>query len=104
MLIKFESNNAASFVMQSAIADQLLSMIGHRGATKGSISGSALTDAIAMLEKSLRQKSATESVAQDEDEDEEQEYVSIGARSAPLKEMLQKAGMAEDGFVMWRPE
>ena len=101
MLIKFESKKAASFVMQSQFAEQLLAMMGHGGSSEGSISGVAISDAIARLGKALTGQSelSVESV----DEEAEQDHVSLDARAAPLQEMLRHAKQA-DSYVMWRPE
>lgn len=101
MLIKFESEKAASFVMQSQIAEQLLVMMGQGGSAEGSISGAAISEAIASLDKSL----ATAPVVPDEsaDEEAERDHVSLSVRAAPLQEMLQHARQT-DSYVMWRPE
>lgn len=72
--------------MQSQIAEQILTMAGQGGRIEGSISGSAVSEAIASLEKALAQQSETpeESI----DEDEEQEQISLDTRAAPMPEML----------------
>ena len=100
MLIKFESKKAAPFIMQSQIAEQILAMAGQGGRTEGSISGDAISAAIASLEKALEQqrgfpmsrsmrKSRTLSVS-----------VPV---LAPLREMLRHA-LQINSYVMWRPE
>jgi hypothetical protein len=101
MLIKFESKKAAPFIMQSVIAEQVLAMAGQGGMTEGSISGAAISEAIASLDKALVQQ--PEILAESIDEDEEQEQISLAARAAPLREMLQHA-LQTDCYVMWRPE
>lgn len=101
MLIKFESKKAASFVMQSPIAKQLLSMMGQDGSTEGSISGVALAEAIASLEKAIAEQS--EVPIDSTDEEAERDHVSLDARAAPLRDMLQHAQQA-DSYLMWRPE
>jgi fructose-1,6-bisphosphatase/sedoheptulose 1,7-bisphosphatase-like protein len=101
MLIKFESKKAASFIMQSFIAEQVLAMAGQGGKTEGSISGAAISEAIASLDKALVQQ--PEHLAESIDEDEEQEKISLNARAAPLRDMLQHA-LQTDCYVMWRPE
>jgi len=101
VLIKFESKKAASFIMQSQIAEQILTMAGQGGRTEGSISGCTILEAIASLEKALVQQS--EIPGESIDEDEEQEQICLVARAAPLREMLQHA-MQTDCYVMWRPE
>ena len=100
MLIKFESKKAAPFVMQSQIAEQILTMAGHGGRVEGSISGVAISEAIARLEKSLAEQPAIPIASTDE---EEQESISLDARVAPLREMLRHA-LQIDSYVMWRPE
>lgn len=100
MLIKFESKRAASFHMQSEIAQQLLSMMGQGGRLEGSISGAAITAAQSSLEKAIADQLEAEV---QQDDEEEWEYVSLSARAAPLKEMLQHAKQT-DSYVMWRPE
>ena len=100
MLIKFESKKAAPFVMQSQIAEQILTMAGHGGRVEGSISGVAISEAIASLEKSLAEQPAILNASTDE---EEQESISLEARVAPLREMLRHA-LQIDSYVMWRPE
>jgi len=87
--------------MQSQIAEQLLSMLGQGGSAEGSISGEAISQAILNLEKALTEQPAIQ--AELEDEDAEIEQVSLGARAAPLKEMLRHAHKI-DSYVMWRPE
>ncbi len=101
MLLKFESKRAASFHMQSSVAEQLLSMIGQGGKVEGSISGAAIEEALGSLEKGLADQSASE--VEQEDEEAEREYVSISARAAPLKAMLLHAKETQS-YVMWRPE
>lgn len=101
MLIKFESKKAASFIMQSQIAEQLLSMMGQGGSAEGSISGVAISDAITSLDHALAAQSQPS--ADSEDEESEQDYVSLDARAVPLQEMLRHAERA-DSYVMWRPE
>ncbi|GJM14092.1 MAG: hypothetical protein DHS20C12_24950 [Pseudohongiella sp.] len=101
MLIKFESKRAAPFVMQSQIAEQLLSMAGLNGKAAGSISGDDISRAIANLQRALANQ--TEVPDDSMDEEEEREYVSIGSRAAPLKEMLIHA-LQVNGYVMWGPE
>jgi hypothetical protein len=100
VLIKFESKKAAPFIMQSQIAEQILAMAGQVGRTEGSISGDAISAAIASLEKALEQQRGIP----DESVDEEKEGpISLGARAAPLQEMLQHA-LQINSYVMWRPE
>ena len=100
MLIKFESKKAAPFVMQSQIAEQILTIAGHGGRVEGSISGVAISEAIASLEKSLAEQPAILNASTDE---EEKESISLEARVAPLREMLRHA-LQIDSYVMWRPE
>ena len=86
--------------MQSQIAEQILAMAGQGGRTEGSISGDAISAAIASLEKALEQQRGIP----DESVDEEKEGpISLGARAAPLREMLQHA-LQINSYVMWRPE
>lgn len=110
MFIKFESNGSAPFIMQSAIAQQLVSMMGQGTETDGSISGQAILDAISTLEKALAQQSEAEVSASNEvrkgalPQDEEIEPpLPLNARAVPLMRMLQSA-KAVDSFVMWRLE
>lgn len=100
MFIKFESKNAAPFIMQSQIAEQILTIAGHGGRVEGSISGVAISEAIASLEKSLAEQPAILNASTDE---EEKESISLEARVAPLREMLRHA-LQIDSYVMWRPE
>lgn len=100
MLIKFESKRAASFHMQSEAAQRLLSMMGHAGKLEGSISGASLAAAQSSLERAIADQVELEVGPDDE---EEREHVSLSARAAPLKEMLQHA-MRNGTYVMWRPE
>jgi hypothetical protein len=101
VLIKFESKKAASFIMQGQIAEQVLALVGQGGRTEGSISGRAITEAIASLEKALVQQS--EFAEESSDEEAEQEHISLNVRAAPLREMLRHA-LQIDSYVMWRPE
>lgn len=101
MLITFESKRSASFQMQGEIAQQLLSMIGQGGKLEGSISGPAIEAALSKLDAALAEQAQKEVVL--EDEDQEREHVSMEARAAPLKEMLQHASKLQS-YVMWRPE
>ena len=100
MLIKFESKKAAPFIMQSQIAEQILAMAGQGGRTEGSISGDAISAAIASLEKALENQMEDSEEPVDEDK---QDPVSLGDRAAPLREMLRHA-LQIDSYVMWRPE
>ena len=100
MFIKFESKNAGPFIMQSQIAEQILTIAGHGGRVEGSISGVAISEAIASLEKSLAEQPAILNASTDE---EEKESISLEARVAPLREMLRHA-LQIDSYVMWRPE
>ena len=100
MLIKFESKKAAPFIMQSQIAEQILAMAGQGGRTEGSISGDAISEAIASLEKALEQQRENPEEPVDE---EKQDPISLGARAAPLREMLRFA-LQSNSYVMWRPE
>ncbi|MBL4891149.1 MAG: DUF1840 family protein [Rhizobiaceae bacterium] len=101
MLIKFESKKAAPFIMQSQIAEQILTMAGQDGKTEGSISGGAIPKAIASLETALVLQA--EIPEEPLNEDAEQEPISIDARAAPLQEMLRHA-LQIDSYVMWRPD
>lgn len=101
ILIKFESKKMAPFIMQSEIANTLLAKMGHRGKLEGSISGAAITDALARLEVALSEPEVP--AIDPDDEDEEREHVSPRARATPLLEMLRHAS-ANDSYVMWRPE
>lgn len=92
---------AAPFIMQSQIAGQILTMAGQGGRTEGSISGAAVSEALASLEKALAQQS--EITEESIDEEAEQEHISLDARAAPLQEMLRHA-LQIDSYVMWRPE
>ena len=100
MLIKFESKKAAPFIMQSQIAEQILAMAGQGGRTEGSISGDAISEAIASLEKALGNQMEDSEEPVDE---EKQDPVSLGVRAAPLREMLRLA-LKINSYVMWRPE
>ena len=100
MLIKFESKKAAPFIMQSQIAEQILAMAGQGGRTEGSISGDAISAAIASLEKALENQMEDSEEPVDEDK---QDPVSLGDRAAPLREMLRLA-LQSNSYVMWRPE
>ena len=101
MLLKFESKKAAPFIMQSQMAEQILTMAGQGGRTEGSISGGAISEAIASLEKALAKQSET--LEEPIDEEAEAEHISLDARAAPLMEMLQHA-LLIDSYIMWRPE
>jgi len=101
MLIKFESKQAAPFVMQASVAEQLLSMAGLPAGAEGSISGAAITEALTSLEKALIEQS--EPPGESDDGGDEIEPVSLGARAVPLREMMEHA-MRIDSYVMWRPE
>lgn len=107
MFIKFESNGSASFIMQSEIALQLLSMMGQGNGFDGSISGPAILDAISKLKEALVRQSEVEASMQKYDESPQDEKTEqpmpVSARAVPLMEMLEKAKGA-DSFVMWRPE
>ena len=87
--------------MQSQIAEQILTLAGQVGRTEGSISGGAISQALASLEKTLAEQS--EIPEENSDEDEEHEHVSLDARAAPLREMLRHA-LQNDSYVLWRPE
>ena len=87
--------------MQSQIAEQILAMAGQGGRTEGSISGGAISEAIASLEKALAEQPEVPEESIDEDIEEEQ--ISLAARAAPLGEMLRHA-LQIDSYVMWRPE
>jgi len=87
--------------MQSRSAEQILTMAGQGGRTEGSISGGAISEAIASLENALAEQS--EILEESIDEEAEQEHVSLEARAAPLREMLQHA-LQTDCYVVWRPE
>jgi hypothetical protein len=100
VFIKFESKNAGPFIMQSQIAEQILTIAGHGGRVEGSISGVAISEAIASLEKSLAEQPAILNASTDE---EEKDSISLEARVAPLREMLRHA-LQIDSYVMWRPE
>ena len=100
MLIKFESKKAAPFIMQSQIAEQILAMAGQGGRTEGSVSGDAISAAIASLEKALENQMEDSEEPVDE---EKQDPVSLGVRAAPLREMLRLA-LQSNSYVMWRPE
>lgn len=101
MLTKFESKKTAPFIMQSQIAKQLLSMAGQGGRTEGSISGAAISEALASLVQALAGQS--EIPAEALDEEDEQQLVSLDTRAAPLLDMLRHA-LQIDSYVMWRPE
>jgi hypothetical protein len=88
------------FIMQSQIAEQILAMAGQGGRTEGSISGDAISAAIASLEKALEQQRENPEEPVDE---EKQDPISLGARAAPLREMLRLA-LQSNSYVMWRPE
>ncbi len=100
MLIKFESKKAAPFIMQSQIAEQILAMAGQGERAEGSISGDAISEAIASLEKALENQMEDSEEPVDE---EKQDPVSLGVRAAPLREMLRLA-LQNNSYVMWRPE
>ena len=100
MLIKFESKKAAPFIMQSQIAEQILAMAGQGGRTEGSISGDAISTAIASLEKALEQH---REIREEPVDEVKEDPVSLGARAAPLREMLRLA-LQSNSYVMWRPE
>ncbi|MCI5105882.1 MAG: DUF1840 family protein [Pseudomonadales bacterium] len=109
MLIKFESQDAASFEMLESHALPLLSLIGQSGKSEGSISGPALNEALDKLEAGLAKakedeppETRDEDDWDDEDEDEEEEAVPLANRAVPLKRLLKHA-IAEDTYLMWRP-
>ena len=62
--------------MQSQIAEQILAMAGQGGRTEGSISGDAISAAIASLEKALEQQREIPEEPVDEDK---QDPISLGA-------------------------
>jgi hypothetical protein len=110
MFIKFESNGSAPFIMQSGIAQQLVSMMGQGTKIDGSISGPAILEAISKLKEALAQQSEAEVSMSNEvkkevlPQDEEIEpLLPLNARAVPLMKMLQSA-KAVDSFVMWRLE
>ncbi|MEL0638156.1 DUF1840 family protein [Marinomonas sp. TI.3.20] len=98
MLIKFYSEESASFVMLDGVANQLLTIMGHGSSTEGSVSGEALSSALDYLTLATT-NNKDESVSGNPDEPEE---VTLSARAAPLIAMLRRASDA-DGYVMWRP-
>ncbi len=109
MLIKFESNAAAPFVMLDDDASPLLKYMGHGGKLEGAVSGQNLLDALAQLEQELIAAAkvySEERLEADEDDEEglgREPPPAPAARAAPLLEMLRKAQL-EDVSVMWQPE
>lgn len=118
MLIKFDSEESAGFVMLGSTADQLLTMMGHGGSTEGSVSGDVLASALDRLETTIarvqaRGQDSAASASADEQEDsdgwdddensDEPKEVALSARAEPLISMLRRARDAE-GYVMWRPD
>ena len=101
MFIKFESKKTAPFSMQSQIAEQLLAMAGLPAGKEGSISGPAIAEAIAKLERALAELPELSADWRDEDDDENP--IGLGVRAAPLRAMLLHARQI-DSYVMWRPE
>ncbi|MGB5996957.1 MAG: DUF1840 family protein [Marinomonas sp.] len=99
MLIKFYSEESASFVMFDSVANQLLTMMGQSGSTEGAVSGEALSSALDHLALAItHEKEKAASANPDESEE-----VALSVRAAPLIAMLRRACDA-DGYVMWRPD
>lgn len=108
MLIKFESEGAASFEMLENTAMEVLALIGQGRHTEGSISGDALRTALDKLKAGVAESADDEELEGYEDEDDEEEDsdgppVPMSSRAVPLKQMLEHA-IANDSYVMWRPE
>lgn len=99
MLIKFYSEESASFVMFDSVANQLLTMMGCGGSTEGAVSGEALSSALDHLALAITHEK-DKAVSGNPDESEE---VALSIRATPLIEMLRRASDA-GGYVMWRPD
>lgn len=102
MLIKFQSEGAASFEMFQEHAGYLISLMGLSNRTEGAISGEALVAASEKLRGALTESSSIAEAAETEDDDDAQ-VVSLSARAMPLIEMLDHA-IANDTYVMWQPD
>jgi hypothetical protein len=100
MLIKFESEGAASFEMLGTHAVLLISLMGHKGKEEGSISGPAIPAALSKLDAGLEQLNNPQEEPPEEDDDEEPP-VSLNTRAIPLKELLHHAAKNET-YLMWR--
>ncbi|MFT4863358.1 MAG: hypothetical protein ACI95C_002589 [Pseudohongiellaceae bacterium] len=109
MLIKFESNAAAPFVMLDGDARPLLKYMGHGAKLEGAVSGHNLLNALEQLEQALiaaakiYSEERLEDDEDDEDDPESEPPLAPDARAAPLLDMLRKAKL-EDASVMWQPE
>lgn len=106
MLIKFQSNAAASFTMLADDAKPLLKNMGQAGKLEGSVSGSNLSDALTQLEAALAAEALapiTEIQVSEEIDPDEKPPVDISIRAGPLLDMLRKA-QSGDTYTMWRPD
>jgi len=89
--------------MQASVAKQLIAMMGQHGKLEHSISGVDVVDALSALEQALSDNLSIQELQGGDEEEGEEEQVSMGARAAPLREMLEHAKRI-DSYVMWHPD
>ena len=107
MLIKFESSQSGTFVMQESVAKPLLNLM-DRDTPQGAVTDEEIQEALRRLEGGLQRlaqaKQENEEHAEDDDDSEDLDAsVDLHTRATPLLDMLRRANK-ENGYVMWRPD
>ena len=103
MIIKFQSEDSGEFIMLSHVAEPLLKMMGASGNSEGAMSGDQLSAALSRLESTLQHHSEPAEAGSEDEDAEEEAPVALATRAVPLLQMM-KVAVANDGYVMWRPE
>ena len=102
MLIEFQTKSYPPIVMFGDIAKKLIKYMGHSGAIPSAIEAEDIPNALAKLQKALKNDcNISENISNsDSNEDNDEENISLDKRAKPLIELLQSA-IDEGEYVMW---
>lgn len=96
MLVTFKSDAYENTVYLSAVAQQLLALLGHSGTIPGAIKAADLPQALINLQQGLAQHHEPLSLVDDDVEPE----IKLTLRAAPLIQLLQ-ASIKKNCDVLW---
>lgn len=98
MLIRFSCNEYENIIMFGDAGQQLLIMMGQSGILPGALKAEQIPEALALLQKNLKNSNAKEKESEDE---EKEPPVSLPTRAVPLINML-KMAVKKNADVLWQ--
>ena len=100
MIYRFQSKASGDVIMNAAVGDRMLEILGRVPAPKGIVEAAALPAAIAALEQAVSGDGRSDDAADGDRDQEREKRVGLAQRAYPLLQLF-KRSLAAKADVVW---